>query len=530
MNANGGSVFKRCACTEPVLDATGNPARRQLGATCPRLRRPDGTWSNRHGAWYYVLELPDIPGDRRRQLKRGGHAGAQQARDALAQVRDLIAVADDADAPGTARAQIIETIRACHRDGTQLPGTEELRHLLLAGRSVARPVTVGEWLSEWLAGKADLRASTRRAYTSHIRLYLAPHLGHVRLDRLRVAHLHALFTAIEDRNTHLQAVKDARAQARTDLAAARTRTAARAARARLHALPAVPDRQVGPATMHRIRATLRVALSDAAAQGLITTNVAKLVKLPSGRRPRALVWTDERVTGWQATGRPPSPIMVWTPHQTSTFLSASRPHLLYALFHLVAHTGLRRGESVGLRWADLALDRPGGRATLTVAHQIVQLGWATQAGAPKTSAGERVIGLDPGTVTVLRAHRRRQRAQRLAAGPAWTDTGHVFTRPDGHPWHPADVTDAFTAAAAAAGLPPIRLHDLRHGTATHALAAGIDIKVVQEILGHSSSVITRDTYTSVLDEAKHAAAAAIAAQLGAAPTPRRPRPQTPPAS
>lgn len=123
--------------------------------------------------------------------------------------------------------------------------------------------------------------------------------------------------------------------------------------------------------------------------------------------------------------------------------------------------------------------------------------------------------------------RPRQRTQRLAAGPAWSDTGHVFTRPDGHPWHPADVTDAFTAAAA--GLPPIRLHDLRYGTATHALAAGIDIKVVQEILGHSSCVITSDTYTSVLDEAKHAAAAAIAAQLDSAPTTRRARPRTPPA-
>jgi integrase len=89
----------------------------------------------------------------------------------------------------------------------------------------------------------------------------------------------------------------------------------------------------------------------------------------------------------------------------------------------------------------------------------------------------------------------------------------VFTREDGSPWHPADVTDAFTTAAAHAGLPPIRLHDLRHGTATHALAAGLDIKIVQEILGHSSSVITRDTYTSVLDDAKHAAAQAIADQI-----------------
>jgi integrase len=501
-------------------DRAGQARRPQLGAACPRLRRPDGSWSHRHGAWYYVLELSDIPGDRRRQIKRGGHTSQQQATDALAHVRALVALSADADAPGRARAQITDLIAASHRDHTRLPTLVEVRRKILLGRAVTEQLTLGQWLSEWLAGKGDIRASTRRSYASHIRLYLTPHLGHVSLDRLRVQHIQAMFTAILEANTGIEAAHDVRAQARADLLRARNDrdpVAIRTARARLLTLPPITARVVGPATRQRIRATLRAALSDAAAQGLLTSNPAKLVKLPSGRRPKALVWTDERVARWQATGLRPSPVMVWTPAQTVAFLAHARGHQLYALFHLVTHLGLRRGEAVGLRWSDLHLDDTPGpqgvRATLTVAQQVVQLGWTTETGAPKSDAGERVLPVAPATVAVLKAHRRLQAALRLAAGQSWVDTGLVFTLNDGTGWHPADVSDSFTAAAAAAGLPPIRLHDLRHGTATHALAAGIDIKVVQEMLGHSSSTITRDTYTSVLDDAKHAAAAAIADTL-----------------
>ncbi len=86
----------------------------------------------------------------------------------------------------------------------------------------------------------------------------------------------------------------------------------------------------------------------------------------------------------------------------------------------------------------------------------------------------------------------------------------MFTTPDGAPLHPAWVSRQFELLVRAVGLPPIRLHDLRHGVATCALSAGVDIKVVQEMLGHSSSTITRDTYTSVVSQTRHAAAEAIA--------------------
>jgi hypothetical protein len=107
-----------------------------------------------------------------------------------------------------------------------------------------------------------------------------------------------------------------------------------------------------------------------------------------------------------------------------------------------------------------------------------------------------VVQLDEATDAVLETWRKRQNAERLAWGPAWVNSGRIFTHEDGSALHPAEVTKLFNELVEAAGLPPIRLHDLRHGAATMSLEAGVDIKVVQELLGHSTSVLTRDTYTS----------------------------------
>jgi len=228
----------------------------------------------------------------------------------------------------------------------------------------------------------------------------------------------------------------------------------------------------------------------------IDTNPALFVELPSAKAPKARVWTDERVARWKATKEIPSPVMVWTPAHTGEFLdhASDADDRLYALYHLIAFRGLRRGEACGLHWDDLDLDAK----TLTVRWQIVQHGWATAMDTPKTDGSDATIALDTETIAALRAHRSRQRRERLAAGPAWQHTGLVFTMVIGGPLHPADVTDRFHFLVAQAGLPPIRLHDLRHGAATLALAAGTDLKVVQEMLGHAD-LGTTELYTHVSD-------------------------------
>ncbi|MDT5041131.1 MAG: hypothetical protein QOE51_2116 [Actinoplanes sp.] len=98
---------------------------------------------------------------------------------------------------------------------------------------------------------------------------------------------------------------------------------------------------------------------------------------------------------------------------------------------------------------------------------------------------------------MLEAWHKTQIAEQLAYGPGWIRSGRIFARTDGAELHPAEVTRYFNQLVAALGLPPIRLHDLRHGAATRVLEAEVDIKVVQELLGHSTSVLTRDTYISV---------------------------------
>ena len=156
--------------------------------------------------------------------------------------------------------------------------------------------------------------------------------------------------------------------------------------------------------------------------------------------------------------------MVWTPAQLGALLDAAEGDRLYSLFHLIAHRGLRRGEAIGLAWTDVDLDA----GQLTVRRQRVQVGWDVIEDGPKSTAGGRTIALDRGTVDALRAHRRAQLVDRMAWGappgstPAWCSPGRTGRR-----CTPSSPTGS-TGSPSAAGLPPMRLHDLRHGAASDA--------------------------------------------------------------
>ncbi|XVQ11522.1 site-specific integrase [Spirillospora sp. CA-255316] len=200
---------------------------------------------------------------------------------------------------------------------------------------------------------------------------------------------------------------------------------------------------------------------------------------------------------------------VWTTAQTAQFLDAIASHRLYAAYHLIALRGLRRGEAAGLRWCDLDLDE----GTALVCRQLQQRDGRLTVCPPKTAHSTRLIALDRTTVAALRAHRSRQQAEAAAYGDGYHDSGHVFTNLNGDPVAPGRLTHLFQRLITEHDVPPIRLHDLRHGAATLALAAGVELKVVQEMLGHSSIVLTADTYTSVLPEVAHRAAEKTAAHL-----------------
>ncbi|WP_433505461.1 site-specific integrase [Pseudonocardia halophobica] len=201
--------------------------------------------------------------------------------------------------------------------------------------------------------------------------------------------------------------------------------------------------------------------------------------------------------------------MVWTPAQLGAFLDHAHHDRLYALGHVVAHRGLRRGEACGVAWEDVDLTA----GLMAIRRQLVQNGWQVIESKPKSEAGNRFIALDAGTVAALRAHKERQDRERKIWGEAYQESGRVFTRENGEALHPASVTARFHQLAEDVGLPPVRLHDLHHGAASLMLAAGVPMKVVQETLGRSSVALTADTYTSVFHEVASNAAEAVAALI-----------------
>lgn len=332
---------------------------------------------------------------------------------------------------------------------------ETLVARLRAGQQITGALTVGQYLEEWLATKRRLRPTARRSYEGHLRNHLVPHLGTIPLDRLRPVHIGAAYDAIV-------------------------------------ATTADHIRPVGPATIARIHATLRSALNAAVKQRLLPFNPALHVDLPEVDRHRAEPWSAAEL------GR---------------FLDAAAADRLGAMYELMALVGLRRGETVGLRWSDVDLDR----GVLTIRQQHVDVGGTVVVGKPKTTAGERVVDLDAGTTGTLLAHRLVQDTERTAWGEAYTDHGLVFCREDGSPLRPEYVTRHMQRIAERAGLPRKRLHDLRHGSASLQLAAGVPLPIVSKRLGHSSVSITADTYSHLLDGVGRQAAEATRALVPRSP-------------
>lgn len=185
---------------------------------------------------------------------------------------------------------------------------------------------------------------------------------------------------------------------------------------------------------------------------------------------------------------------VWSPEQLCDFLKFVAGDELEALWKLLALTGMRRSEALGLEWGDFS-DR---YRRVAVKRALSKIHGTTILSAPK-SARARGIDLDVETANSLRRHRRlqvRQRADR-ALSPIQTSS-FVFIRPNGDPLEPAWVSKRFRRLELQAGLPAIRLHDLRHTHATHLLLAGAHPKAVQERLGHADPMITLHTYSHLL--------------------------------
>jgi integrase len=161
----------------------------------------------------------------------------------------------------------------------------------------------------------------------------------------------------------------------------------------------------------------------------------------------------------------------WDAATLRQFLDTSRAEedRLYPLWVLLATTGMRRGEALGLRWNDVDLTT--GR--IRVVQTVIQIGGKVAIGEPKTLRGRRSVKLDTATVATLRAHRHRMNQERLVVGPDYVDHDLVFHHPDGSWLRPESVSATFARRVASYGLPHLTLHGLRHTWATLALVRSV---------------------------------------------------------
>lgn len=335
-----------------------------------------------------------------------------------------------------------------------------------------RDLTVGRFLDDWLANvlpAGKTRPSTQRSYEEIVRLYIKPHIGHHRLRDLQARDVTAMLIALE--------------------AAGKSANTRRLA-----------------------RATLRRALKFAQADGKVARNVAAL--------------TDGVEVG-RSVGR------TLTIDQAKQLLAAAEGERLAAAFAVALFLGLRIGELLALGWDDLVLD--GDRPSVTVRRALKRVPRVgLEASAPKTAESVRRIILPSPVVAALKAHRSEQAAERLKLGPAWPakplGVDFVFRTPLGTPVDPENfrslvyrlTSETFTPADER---PKNRgdkwpteyrwsPHELRHSAASIMLAAHVPIKVVSEVLGHSSIKLTSDVYGHLMDDATMVAADAMTAALG----------------
>lgn len=536
--------YKRCKCR----DGAG----RELGAACPRLRRKDKSWNPSHGTWAAKISLPAADKTPRAFLRAGGFESRDGMRDWFTRAIALLDIPEAGPDGHGARLEILALIQQARDDGSDLPAADDIQRRYSTGAAF-EPGSTRDYLLGWLARhkkEGDWTETTLAEYTRITMVRLIPHLGKVALEKLREAHIWDMFDAIDAESQRIIAARaSADPEVRKSVAGMR---------------PA------GIATKRRHLAVLRSALADAASSApgrprLLAVNVAAGIKF--GReggtrktaRSKARLWTRNREAAWRRdleqriavteagwrsdyarrvaergtaprpgpvpseelpalarylawenTAARPSNVMIWTPDHLGAFLDAVEGDRLYPMFAVIAYCGLRRGEACGLRWEDVDWES----GSVMIGPTIVQAGWkAIEKEDAKAGASDDWVRLEAIVIGALRDWRRRQLAERLAWGEAWTDTGYVFTMENGRPYHPSTPSDRFHRLSFEHGLPPIRLHDLRHGAATLALAAGKSMKEVSAMLRHSSEAITSDIYASVLPELKAATSAAVASMV-----------------
>jgi len=332
-----------------------------------------------------------------------------------------------------------------------------LRHQAATGLDLEPTrITVAEYLQHWLdAVRPNLAPTTYLRYEGLLRHQVLPHIGVIRLSKLRPLHVQHLYARLHEAG---------RADGRGGLS---------------------------PRTLLHVHRVLSEALEQAVRWQIVHRNVCQAVEAPQPRRAE---------------------MRVLTPEQARRLLEvAEADDSVYGHAVILAlHSGLRLGELLGLTWQDVDLER----GCVTVRRALQHL--ASDGPVfrePKTARGDRTIPLGPSAVDALRRLRYRQVEKSLALASAYRDHRLVFVSPQGTHLSGFALRRAFYRLLLEAGLPRIRFHDLRHTHASLLLARGVHPKIVSERLGHASIAITLDIYSHVLPNLQEEAARDLDAWL-----------------
>ncbi len=217
------------------------------------------------------------------------------------------------------------------------------------------------------------------------------------------------------------------------------------------------------------------ALQLAMKLGLIARNVALSVTPPHGHA--------SEMTTWDAA-------------QQRRFMLAAAGSAYGPIWIIFLSTGMRRGEVLGLRWQGVDWER----GVLSIRQTVGVLGGKTEIKPPKTKSSRRDVLVEPEVITALREHKATQNARRLTLGALWQNHDLIFPSFSGTPINPNNLDRDYDRWVKKAGLPRIRIHDLRHSHVTLAIKEGANIKAVSQRVGHANVGITLGTYAHVSPE------------------------------
>jgi integrase len=324
------------------------------------------------------------------------------------------------------------------------------------GGHAAKDTTLSGLIRRWLdLVRDDLSPSTVRGYERIIRCYIDPDIGRVSLAKLRTDQLDRFYSKLRDEGGQ-------------------------------------DGGPLSPATVRQTHAVIRRALNQAMRWGWIATNAASLAR-PPRVRARALT--------------PPEPDGVLRLIAEAELID---PDLACFLL-LAATTGARRGELCAIRWSDLDMKV----GSLTISRSIVETQGTVLIEKDTKTHLSRRIALDTGSLAALTHQRDRSQKRAHSCRVTLADSAYVFSAdPDGvRPWVPNEVTKQFIRIRRSIGMDSVRLHDLRHFTATRLLSEGVPVRTVSGRLGHANAATTLGVYAHFVEESDRDAADKIGSIL-----------------